>query len=92
MCIRDRYKSSEDFANGIYWTLTEPDYPSLSEQACRKAISHYSENVVAKKYKMCIRDRLHPAGQRAEQRVPEPGGRQDFHFTQLGGMAARVSR
>ena len=26
------------------------DYPSLSEQACRKAISHYSENVVAKKY------------------------------------------
>ena len=45
-----QYKSSEDFANGIYWTLTEPDYPSLSEQACRKAISHYSENVVAKKY------------------------------------------
>ena len=34
-----QYKSSEDFANGIYWTLTEPDYPSLSEQACRKAIS-----------------------------------------------------
>ena len=28
----------------------ESDYPSLSEQACRKAISHYSENVVAKKY------------------------------------------
>ncbi len=45
-----QYKSAEDFANGIYWTLTEPDYPSLSEQACRKAISHYSENVVAKKY------------------------------------------
>ena len=21
-----QYKSSEDFANGIYWTLTEPDY------------------------------------------------------------------
>ena len=45
-----QYKSSEDFANGIYWTLTEPDYPSLSEQACRKAISNYSESVVAKKY------------------------------------------
>ena len=24
-----QYKSSEDFANGIYWTLTDPDYPSL---------------------------------------------------------------
>lgn len=45
-----RYKSSEDFANGIYWTLTEPDYPGLSEQACRKATAHYSENTVAKKY------------------------------------------
>ena len=22
-----QYKSPEDFANGIYWTLTEPDYP-----------------------------------------------------------------
>ncbi|RGM49933.1 MULTISPECIES: glycosyltransferase family 4 protein [Bacteroides] len=45
-----QYKSSEDFANGIYWTLTEPDYPSLSEQACRKAVTHYSEGTIAKKY------------------------------------------
>ncbi len=45
-----QYKSAEDFANGIYWMLTDPDYPSLSEQACRKAVSHYSENVIAKKY------------------------------------------
>ena len=45
-----QYKSSEDFANGIYWTLKEPDYPSLSEQACRKAVTHYSENTIAKKY------------------------------------------
>ena len=45
-----QYKSAEDFANGIYWTLTEPEYPSLSEQACRKAVSNYSENIVAKKY------------------------------------------
>ena len=36
------YKSAEDFANGIYWTLTDPDYPNLSEQACRKAVAHYS--------------------------------------------------
>lgn len=45
-----QYKSAEDFANGIYWTLTDPDYPSLAEQACRKAVSHYSENAIAKKY------------------------------------------
>lgn len=45
-----QYKSSADFANGIYWTLTEPDYPSLSEQACRKAVAHYSEGAIAKKY------------------------------------------
>lgn len=44
-----QYKSSEDFANGIYWTLTDPDYSSLSEQACRKAVTHYSEGTIAKK-------------------------------------------
>lgn len=45
-----QYKSSADFANGIYWALTESEYPVLSEQACRKAIANYSENIVAKKY------------------------------------------
>ncbi len=45
-----QYKSVEDFANGIYWTLTEPDYQSLCEQACRKAVTHYSESTIAKKY------------------------------------------
>ena len=44
------YKSADDFANGIYWALTEPDYDSLCEQACRKAVSHYSEDSVAKRY------------------------------------------
>lgn len=44
------YKSSDDFANGIYWVLTEPDYHSLCEQAVRKAVSHYSESSVAKRY------------------------------------------
>ena len=44
------YKAVDDFANGIYWALTEPDYVSLSEQACRKAVSHYSEDSVAKRY------------------------------------------
>ena len=45
-----QYKSSEDFANGIYWALTDQDYPSLSEQANRKAIANYSESIIAKRY------------------------------------------
>ncbi len=45
-----RYKSAEDFANGIYWTLTESEYPSLSEEAHRKVVTHYSESIVAKRY------------------------------------------
>lgn len=45
-----QYKSSEDFANGIYWTLTDPGYPGLAEQAARKVATHYSENTIAKKY------------------------------------------
>ena len=44
------YKSAEDFANGIYWILTEPEYTTLSEQACRKAVSNYSESAIAKRY------------------------------------------
>ncbi len=44
------YKSAEDFANGIWWTLTDPGYEGLSEAACRKAASHYSERVVAKQF------------------------------------------
>lgn len=45
-----QYKSAEDFANGIQWILTEPEYAELSEQASRKAVANYSERVVAKKY------------------------------------------
>lgn len=45
-----QYKSSSDFANGIYWALNESEYPSLSEQACRKAVANYSEGIIAKKY------------------------------------------
>ena len=44
------YKSAEDLANGIFWTLSESEYQSLSEEACRKAASNYSESIVAKKY------------------------------------------
>lgn len=44
------YKSSKDFANGIYWTLSESEYQSLSEEAYRKATSSYSESTIAKRY------------------------------------------
>ena len=44
------YKSAEDLANGIYWTLSESEYQSLSEEACRKVASSYSESAIAKKY------------------------------------------
>ena len=44
------YRSAEDLANGIFWTLSESEYQSLSEEACRKAVSNYSESIVAKKY------------------------------------------
>lgn len=45
-----QYKSSEDFANGICWTLNESEYPSLSEEASRKVVANYSESIIAKKY------------------------------------------
>ena len=44
------YKSSEDFANGIHWALSEGEYQSLSEEACRKVSTSYSENAIAKRY------------------------------------------
>ena len=45
-----QYKSAEDLANGIRWTLTEGDYDTLSAEAYRKAITTYSENIVAGQY------------------------------------------
>ena len=45
-----KYQSSKDLANGIHWALTEGEYESLSEEACRKAVSSYSESTIAKKY------------------------------------------
>lgn len=44
------YRSAEDFANGIYWTLSEGEYRALSEEARRKVTSSYSENAIARKY------------------------------------------
>jgi glycosyltransferase involved in cell wall biosynthesis len=42
------YKSAEDLATGIVWCLENCD--NLSAEARKKALSHYSENIVAKKY------------------------------------------
>ena len=44
------YKSAEDFANGIHWALSEGEYQSLSEEACRKVSTSYSESTIAKRY------------------------------------------
>lgn len=45
-----RYKSAEDLANGIYWSLNDESYTTLSEEARRKVTNTYSENIVAMKY------------------------------------------
>ncbi|MFC2104849.1 glycosyltransferase family 4 protein [Bacteroidota bacterium] len=44
------YKSSEDFAAGIIWTLFESDYNSLSNDARKKAVEFYSPDISANKY------------------------------------------
>jgi glycosyltransferase involved in cell wall biosynthesis len=44
------YKQADDLANGIHWTLTEGDRHELGEEACRKAVSCYSESTIARKY------------------------------------------
>ena len=44
------YKSVEDFANGIHWVLNGGEYKTLSEEACRKVSSSYSESTIAKRY------------------------------------------
>lgn len=45
-----QYKSAEDLANGIFWTLKESEYKSLSDEAHRKVATTYSEGNVAKRY------------------------------------------
>lgn len=45
-----RYKDASDFANGIYWALTDGNYAELSEMALRKAVESYSEHSIARQY------------------------------------------
>ena len=44
------YQSAKDLANCIRWTLTEGEYDNLSEEACRKALSSYSESIISMRY------------------------------------------
>ncbi|MCR4764693.1 MAG: glycosyltransferase family 4 protein [Bacteroidaceae bacterium] len=44
------YKSTEDFTNGIYWILNDPDYHRLSSEANRKVQTYYTSQVIAQKY------------------------------------------
>lgn len=44
------YRSAEDFACGIHWTLAESDYQTLARNARHKVIEHYSEQAVGQRY------------------------------------------
>jgi glycosyltransferase involved in cell wall biosynthesis len=45
-----RYKSAEDFAEGIRWVLFESDAAILAESARKKVLENYSKEVVKEKY------------------------------------------
>ncbi len=45
------YKSAEDLAKGIFWTLFEADYQAITNNSRQKVLDNYAENVVAEKYK-----------------------------------------
>lgn len=45
-----QYCSAEDLAHGIHWVLTNDNYSTLCQAAARKAVTHYSESMVAKRY------------------------------------------
>ena len=46
-----KYKSAQDLAKGIHWTLFESDYQALVHNSRQKVLDNYSEKVVAEKYK-----------------------------------------
>ena len=45
-----QYRSADDFANGIYWLLTDPGRSTMAAEAVRKVQSQYAEGVVAREY------------------------------------------
>ncbi len=44
------YESAEDFAKGIYWVLTHPEYAALCQECVEKVKALYSEESVARRY------------------------------------------
>jgi glycosyltransferase involved in cell wall biosynthesis len=44
------YKNPDDLAKGISWVLHESDYDTTSENARKKVLENYDQEVVAKKY------------------------------------------
>lgn len=44
------YKSAEDLAAGIYWSLFEANTTELRENARQKVLCNYSEDIIAKRY------------------------------------------
>ena len=44
------YKNEEDLAKGINWVLNEADYSALSDNARKKVVENYREDIVAEKY------------------------------------------
>lgn len=45
-----QYKSAQDLAEGIIWSLQDDVYPTLSKEAREKVIINYSEERVARRY------------------------------------------
>jgi len=52
------YKSSDDLARGIYWTLFESDYQSLCIHSREKAVKCYSEEIISEKYNQVYRSAI----------------------------------
>ena len=42
--------NSEDLKNGIEWILNNENYETLSKNACKKIVSHFSEEVLIPKF------------------------------------------
>jgi len=53
-----KYKSTEDLAEGIYWSVNVADKAVLSGNARNKVLSNYSPEIVANKYKQLYTDIL----------------------------------
>ena len=53
-----KYQDAKDLADGIEWILFEADYQQLSQNAHRKVIDCYSEEIVAMQYMKLYKDAI----------------------------------